>query len=58
MRTVPRKSRCCESWIEFPGARIEDIESLEIVADLLLTNGGGWRKRVDKDLGFPPGTIR
>ncbi|MGD0301763.1 MAG: UvrD-helicase domain-containing protein [Bryobacteraceae bacterium] len=39
----------------FPEARIEDIELWKIVADLLLTAGGGWRKRVDKNLGFPPG---
>ena len=39
----------------FPEAHIEDIERWKIVADLLLTAGGGWRKRVDKNLGFPPG---
>ncbi|HEV8043247.1 MAG TPA: UvrD-helicase domain-containing protein [Bryobacteraceae bacterium] len=39
----------------FPEALIEDIERWKIVADLLLTAGGGWRKRVDKNLGFPPG---
>jgi ATP-dependent helicase/nuclease subunit A len=39
----------------FPEPNIEDIERWTIVADLLLTTGGGWRKRVDKNLGFPPG---
>jgi ATP-dependent helicase/nuclease subunit A len=38
----------------FPEARIEDIEPWKTVADLLLTGAGGWRKRVDKTLGFPP----
>jgi ATP-dependent helicase/nuclease subunit A len=38
----------------FPEVRIDDIENWNIVADLLLTSGGGWRKRVDKNLGFPP----
>ena len=39
----------------FPEARLEDIERWKIVADLLLTASGGWRKRVDRNLGFPPG---
>jgi ATP-dependent helicase/nuclease subunit A len=38
----------------FPEARLEDLERWKTVADLLLTAGGGWRKRVDKNLGFPP----
>jgi ATP-dependent helicase/nuclease subunit A len=39
----------------FPEARIDDIEHWKTVADLLLTGAGEWRKRVDKNLGFPPG---
>lgn len=39
---------------QFPEARIVDIERWKTVADLLLTGGGEWRKRVDKKLGFPP----
>ncbi len=38
----------------FPEARLEDLERWKTVADLLVTANGGWRKRVDKNLGFPP----
>lgn len=38
----------------FPGARLEDLDGWKTVADLLLTAGGDWRKRVDRNLGFPP----
>jgi ATP-dependent exoDNAse (exonuclease V) beta subunit len=38
----------------FPEARLEDIERWKIVADLLLTAGGDWRKQVNRNLGFPP----
>jgi ATP-dependent helicase/nuclease subunit A len=38
----------------FPEARLEDLETWKIVADLLLTKGGDVRKRVDASL-FPSG---
>ncbi len=38
----------------FPGARLEELEQWTAVADLLLTSGGSWRKRVDRNIGFPP----
>ncbi len=38
----------------FPEARIEDLDRWKSVADLLLTGGGGWRKQVNRNLGFPP----
>jgi ATP-dependent exoDNAse (exonuclease V) beta subunit len=38
----------------FPEARLEDIEHWKSVADLLLTAGGDWRKKVNRNLGFPP----
>jgi len=38
----------------FPEAQLEDIERWKIVADLLLTAGGDWRKQVNRNLGFPP----
>ena len=38
----------------FPEARLEDLERWKTVADLLVTASGDWRKRVDKNLGFPP----
>ena len=38
----------------FPEARIDDIDRWKIVADLLVTGGGDWRKQVNRNLGFPP----
>ena len=38
----------------FPEARMEDIEQWKIVAELLLTGAGEWRKQVNRNLGFPP----
>jgi ATP-dependent helicase/nuclease subunit A len=38
----------------FPSAAIEDLDKWKIVADLLLTSSGTLRKRVDKNMGFPP----
>jgi ATP-dependent exoDNAse (exonuclease V) beta subunit len=38
----------------FPDATLADIQQWKTVADLLLTSAGGWRKRVDKNIGFPP----
>jgi ATP-dependent exoDNAse (exonuclease V) beta subunit len=38
----------------FPEARLDDISTWTSVADLLLTSGGDWRKRVDRTMGFPP----
>lgn len=38
----------------FPGARLEDLECWRSVADLLLTQDGKWRKRVNVRMGFGP----
>jgi ATP-dependent helicase/nuclease subunit A len=38
----------------FPSAAIEDLDKWKIVADLLLTSSGTLRRRVDKNMGFPP----
>jgi len=38
----------------FPSAAIEDLEKWKIVSDLLLTSNGTLRKRVDRNMGFPP----
>jgi ATP-dependent helicase/nuclease subunit A len=39
---------------EFPGARLEDLECWRSIADLLLTQGGEWRKQVNVRMGFGP----
>jgi ATP-dependent helicase/nuclease subunit A len=36
----------------FPSAAIQDLEKWNRIADLLLTQGGKLRKRVDKNMGF------
>lgn len=37
-------------------ASFDDLPRWQALADLLLTHGGGLRKRVDKRQGFPPGS--
>jgi ATP-dependent helicase/nuclease subunit A len=39
----------------FPEASLDDLALWNTVADLLLTTGGDWRKRVSASIGFPPG---
>jgi ATP-dependent exoDNAse (exonuclease V) beta subunit len=39
----------------FPGADLDDLEAWTQVAELLLTKNGELRKRVDVNMGFPPG---
>jgi ATP-dependent helicase/nuclease subunit A len=41
-------------WDRFPEANLEELPQWYAVADLLLTKEGEWRKRVDKNMGFPP----
>jgi ATP-dependent helicase/nuclease subunit A len=38
----------------FPKASLDDLALWNTVADLLLTSGGDWRKRVSVSIGFPP----
>jgi ATP-dependent helicase/nuclease subunit A len=39
---------------EFPPASVEALPAWQSIAHLLLTASGGWRKKVDRNLGFPP----
>lgn len=43
----------CHSIREWPRGQIEDRLIWEGIADLLLTMGGDWRKRITKEEGFP-----
>jgi ATP-dependent exoDNAse (exonuclease V) beta subunit len=38
----------------FPRPLLEDLPKWDLIADLLLTKKGEWRKVVNKSLGFPP----
>ncbi|ABK43491.1 DNA helicase/exodeoxyribonuclease V, subunit A [Magnetococcus marinus MC-1] len=45
------------SWLDaqdFPGTAPHDLPLWRGLAELLVTADGAWRKRVDKNLGFPP----
>ena len=45
----------CASLATWPGKVLEQRKQWEGMAALLLTNDDEWRKRVDKNIGFPPG---
>jgi ATP-dependent exoDNAse (exonuclease V) beta subunit len=38
---------------KLPSAEISDLEEWKILSDLCLTKSGQWRKKIDKNLGFP-----
>ena len=38
----------------FPEATLDDLPLWNSVVDLLVTGSGGWRRRIDKSMGFPP----
>ena len=40
---------------EFPGNEPQDIVAWRGLRNMLLTNSGTWRKRLDKNMGFPAG---
>ncbi|MDY0189655.1 MAG: UvrD-helicase domain-containing protein [Desulfuromonas sp.] len=44
-----------DSAQKFPRADVEDLQLWQGLADLLLTADGQWRKRPDKNCGFPAG---
>jgi ATP-dependent helicase/nuclease subunit A len=46
----------CLDLTVFPGSSIQDKPIWLGFADLLLTQEDEWRKRIDKNLGFPPAT--
>ena len=48
----------CLAWTELPLYRAEDAVHWAVVADFLLTREGGFRKKVDVTLGFPPNDPR
>jgi ATP-dependent helicase/nuclease subunit A len=48
-----------EDLAQLPGNSDKDIERYwQPLINLLLTNDGGWRKRLDKGLGFPAGATK
>ena len=53
----PEKPLCALAQIEsFPDASADQLHVWQGFADLLLTADGQWRKRCDKNGGFPAGT--
>ncbi len=38
---------------KLPSPEISDLENWKILSDLCLTKSGQWRKKIDKNLGFP-----
>jgi ATP-dependent exoDNAse (exonuclease V) beta subunit len=44
----------CATLATWPGAMLEQRAHWQGLAALLLTRDGAWRKRVDKNIGFPP----
>jgi ATP-dependent exoDNAse (exonuclease V) beta subunit len=44
----------CANLVTWPGSGLEQRQQWEGLATLLLTNEGEWRKRVDRNIGFPP----
>ncbi len=38
---------------KLPGTEISDLEEWKILSELCMTKGGQWRKKIDKNLGFP-----
>ena len=50
---VQRPLGCIKDATRFPGGRAEDLPLWLGLADLLLTSAGSWRKKFDKNCGFP-----
>jgi len=44
----------CATLATWPGAVLEQRAHWQGLAALLLTKDGAWRKRIDKNIGFPP----
>jgi ATP-dependent exoDNAse (exonuclease V) beta subunit len=42
--------------IELPAANVASVEHWQAISDLFLTQSGTWRKRLDKNAGFPTET--
>lgn len=40
---------------DFPGTEPADIDAWRRLRAMLLTQSGGWRRKLDKGMGFPPG---
>ena len=45
----------CRDLTQLPGSTISDLPLWQAIADICLTGNDEWRKRVDKNLGFPAG---
>ena len=45
----------CRDLMELPGSAVSDLPLWQAIADICLTGNDEWRKRVDKNLGFPAG---
>ena len=43
----------CNSITELPKVNIQNLSAWKGIANLLLTQSGEWRKRINKSLGFP-----
>ena len=39
---------------KLPGTNLSDLSEWQVIAELLLTKNGDWRKQVDTKIGFPP----
>lgn len=45
----------CRDLTQLPGSAVSDLPLWRAIADICLTGNDEWRKRVDKNLGFPAG---
>jgi ATP-dependent helicase/nuclease subunit A len=46
---------CLKSIKSFPTPTISKLQEWQALTQMLLTGDGKWRKRIDKNIGFPPG---
>lgn len=44
----------CRNWVALPEFSVSNYANWCLLADWLLTKENEWRKRIDKNLGFPP----
>ncbi len=51
----PRPLSRLADLCSMPRPQAEDLPLWQGLADLLLTSAGGWRRRLDRNCGFPPG---
>ena len=46
---------CLRSLNKFPNPSIDQLNEWKALTKILLTGEGKWRKRIDRNIGFPPG---